>query len=166
MTRAAFQPGQVSLGWQHELLHADPGQPPRRPVPPDPERVNPGWLAAQRREESLISRPARQAAAGGALLAGAVVLLGWAGRLNPALTGLGVVTFACLAAAGTVSAWRGRQALKAAIAAETRRVGAARAAQERDLFADQEEHARRFRAWQSRERACRGQALWFPVVLP
>jgi hypothetical protein len=166
VTRAAFQPGQVSLGWQHELLHADPGQPPRRPVPPDPERVNPGWLAAQRREESLISRPARQAAAGGALLAGAVVLFGWAGWLNRALTGLGVVAFACLAVAGTVSAWRGRQALKAAIAAEGRRVGAARAAQERDLFAAQEEHARRFRAWQSRERAFRGQALWYPVVLP
>jgi len=166
MTAGAFRPGQVSLGWQHELLHADPGQPPRRPVPPDPERVNPGWLAAQRREESLISRPARQAGAGGALLASAVGLLGWAGWLNPALTGLGVATFACLAVAGAVSAWRGRQALKAAIAAEGRRVTAARATQERDLFAAQEEHARRFRAWQSRERAFRGQALWYPVLLP
>ena len=166
MTAGAFQPGQVSLGWQHELLHADPGQPPRRPVPPDPERVNPGWLAAQRREENLISRPARQAAVAGALLAGAVVLLGRAGWLNPALTGLGVVTFACLAVAGTAGAWRGRQALKAAVAAESRRVTAARVAQERDLFAAQEEHARRFRAWQSRERAFRGQALWYPVVLP
>jgi hypothetical protein len=166
VTPASFQPGQVSLGWQHELLHADPGLPPRRPVPPDPERVNPGWLAAQRREESLISRPARRAAVGGALLAAAVGLLGWAGWLNPALTGLGVLALACLAAAGAVSAWRGRQALKAAVAAETRRVGAARAAQERDLFAAQEEHARRFRAWQGRERAFRGQALWYPVVLP
>jgi hypothetical protein len=166
VTQTGFRPGQVSLGWQHELLHADPGLPPRRPVPPDPERVNPGWLAAQRREENLISRPARQAAAGGALLAGAVGLLDWAGWLNPALTGLGVLTFACLAAGGAVSAWRGRQALQAAIAAETRRVGAARAAQERDLFTAQEEHARRFRAWQSRDRAFRGQALWYPVMLP
>jgi hypothetical protein len=163
---AAFQPGQVSLGWQHELLHADPGLPPRRPVPPDPERVNPGWLAAQRREENLISRPARQAAAGCALLAGAVILLGRAGWLNPALTTLGAVTFGGLAVAGAVSAWRGRQALKAAIAAETRRVTAARAVQEQDLFAAQEEHARRFRAWQGRHRAFRGQALWYPVVLP
>jgi len=163
---AAFQPGQVSLGWQHELLYADPGLPPRRPVPPDPERVNPGWLAAQRREENLISRPARQAAAGCALLAGAVILFGRAGWLNPALTALGAATFGGLAVAGAVSAWRGRQALKAAIAAETRRVTAARAVQERDLFAAQEEHARRFRAWQGRHRAFRGQALWYPVVLP
>ena len=166
MTQAAFQPGQVSLGWQHELLHADPGQPPRRPVPPDPERVNPGWLAAQRREASLISRPARQAVAGGVLLASAVVLLGWKGWLNPALTGLGVLAFGALAAVGAVSAWRGWQELKAVIAAECRRVSAARAAQERDLFAAQEEHARRFRAWQGRDRAFRGQALWYPVVLP
>ena len=166
MTQASLQPGQVSLGWQHELLHADPGLPPRRPVPPDPERVNPGWLAAQRREETLISRPARLAVAGGALLGSAVALLGWAGWLNPALTGLGALTFVALAAAGAVSAWRGRQGLKAAIAAETRRVTAVRAVQERDLFAAQEEHARRFRAWQGRERAFRGQALWYPVVLP
>ena len=166
VTAAASRPGQVSLGWQHELLHADPGLPPRRPVPPDPERLNPGWVAAQRREETLISRPVRQAAGGGVLLAGVVVLLGGAGWLNPALTALGVVTFGGLAVAGAVSAWRGRRALKAAIAAETRRVCAARAAQERELFAGQEEHARRFRAWQSRQRAFRGQALWYPVVLP
>src|SRR6266700_2910817 len=89
-----------------------------------------------------------------------------AGWPNPVRTGLGVVTCGGLAAAGAVSAWRGRLALKAAIAAETRRAAAARAAQERDLFAAQEEHARRFRAWQSRQRAFRGQALWYPVVLP
>jgi hypothetical protein len=166
VTGGALRTGQVCLGWQHELLHADPGLPPRRPVPPDPERLNPGWLAAQRREESLISRPARWAACGCALLAGAVFLLGRAGWLDPALTGLGVVAFGGLAVAGGASAWRGRQALKAAIAAETHRVGAARAAQERDLFAAQEDHARRFRAWHARQRAFAGQALWYPVALP
>src|SRR4029077_17385666 len=102
----------------------------RRPVPPDPDRLNPGWLAAQRRGGKLISRPATpapprgaaaargggpagRAAAGGARLASVVVLLGWTGWLNPVLTGLGVVTFGGLAAAGAVSAWRGRQGLKA-----------------------------------------------------
>ena len=164
--RGLSSPARSAWAGSTSCCIADPGLPPRRPVPPDPERVNPGWLSAQRREENLISRPARQAAAGCALLAGVVVLLGWAGWLNPALTGLGVVTFGGLAAAGAVSAWRGRQALKAAVAAETRRVTAARAAQERDLFTAQEEHARRFRAWQGRQRAFRGQALWYPVVLP
>jgi len=166
MTAGPFPAGQVCLGWQHELLHADPGLAPRRPVPPDPERINPGWLAAQRREESLISRPAKAAACGGVLLAAGVVLLGWAGWLNPALTALGTAAFGGLAVAGAASVWRGRQAVKAAVAAETRRVTAARAAQESDLFAAQEEHARRFRAWQGRHRAFSGQALWYPVVLP
>jgi hypothetical protein len=166
VTAGRFPAGQVCLGWEHGLLHADPGPPPRRPAPPDPERLNPGWVAAQRREESLISRPAKGAACGCALLTGAVILLGWAGRLNPALTALGAAVFVGLAAAAAVSAWRGRQALKAVIAAEARRVTAARAVQEAGLFAAQEEHARRFRAWQARQRAFSGQALWYPVVLP
>jgi len=166
VTAGPFPAGQVCLGWEHELLHADPGLPPRRPVPPDPERLNPGWVAAQRREENLISRPAKGAACGCALLAGAVILLGRAGRLNPALTALGAVVFGVLAAAAAVSVWRGGQALKAAVAAEARRVAAARAVQEADLFAAQEEHARRFRTWQGRQRAFSGQALWYPVVLP
>jgi hypothetical protein len=163
---APLPAGQVCLGWQHDLLHPDPGLPPRRPVPPDPERLNPGWVAAQRREEKLISRPGKGAACGSALLAGAVLLLGWAGWLNPALTVLGVAAFSGLALAAAVPVWRGRQALRAAIAAEARRVTAARAAQESDLFAAQEEHARRFRAWQGRQRAFSGQPLWYPVVLP
>jgi hypothetical protein len=165
VTPGPFPPGRVYLGWQYELRHEDPGLPPRRPVPPDPERLNPGWVDAQRREENLISRPAKQAAGGCLLLAGVVILLGWSGRLNPALTGLGAVTFGGLAVVAAASAWRGRQAVRAAVAAEARRVTAARAAQERDLFAAQEDHARRFRAWQGRQRAFRRQALWYPVSL-
>ena len=166
MTPGPFPPGRVYLGWQYELRHEDPGRPPRRPVPPDPERLNPGWVAAQRREENLISRPAKQAAGSCLLLAGVVIMLGWSGWLDPALTGLGAVIFGGLAVTAAASAWRGRRAVKAAVAAETRRVTAARAAQERDLFAAQEDHARRFRAWQGRQRAFRGQALWYPVSLP
>jgi hypothetical protein len=161
-----FPPGQVYLGWQYELRHEDPGLPPRRPVPPDPDRLNPGWVAAQWRAENLISRPARQAAGGCLLVAVVVAALGWSSRLNPPLTGLGVVTFGGLAAIAAASAWRGRRGVKAAIAAETRRVATARAAQQRDLFSAQEDHARRFRAWQSRERAFREQALWYPVSVP
>jgi len=166
VTPRPFPPGQIYLGWQFALLYEDPGLPPRRPVPPDPERLNPGWVTAQRREEHLISRPAKRSAAGCLLLAGLVILLGWAGRLNPAPTGLGAVTFSGLAVLCAASVWRGRRAVRAAIAAETRRVAAARAAQQRDLFAAQEEHARRFRAWQGRQRAFSRQALWYPVSLP
>src|SRR5262249_28185531 len=56
--------------------------------------------------------------------------------------------------------------VKAAVAAEPRRVTSARAAQERDLFAAQEDHARSFRGWQGRQRAFREQALWYPVSVP
>jgi hypothetical protein len=166
VTAGPFPPGQVYLGWQYELRYEDPGPAPRRPVPPDPERLSPGWVAAQRREESLISRPARQAAGACLLLAGVVILLGWSGRLNAALTGLGAVTFGGLAVSAAASAWRGRHAVNAAVAAETHRVAAAGAAQERYLFAAQDDHARRFRAWQGRQRAFRRQALWYPVSVP
>src|SRR5258708_20684689 len=60
----------------------------------------------------------------------------------------------------------GRGGGRAAAGGGARGAPAARAAGERDLFAAQEEHARRFRAWQTRQRAFRGQALWYPVVLP
>jgi hypothetical protein len=166
VTAGPFLPGQVYLGWQYELRHEDPGPPPRRPVPADPERLNPGWVAAQWREENLISRPAKRAAGSCLLLAGVVIVLGRSGWLNPALTGLGAVTFGGLAVIAAASAWRGRRAVQAGIAAEARRITAARAAQERELFAAQEDHARRFRAWQGRQRAFRGQPLWYPVSLP
>ena len=161
-----FRPSHVYLGWQFAPRHDDPGPPPRRPAPPDPERLDPGWLAAQRREESRLSRPAKVAACLCAALAAGAVGLGWAGLLNPALTALGAVTFGGLAAAGAGAVWRGKQSLRAAIAAETRRVALARAAQEEDLFAAQQDHARRFRDWQGRERAFSGQAAWYPVALP
>jgi hypothetical protein len=166
VTAGPFQPGRVYLGWQYELRHDDPGLPPRRPVPPEPERLNPGWVAAQWREENLISRPARRAAGGCLLLAVLVISLGRSGWLNPALTGLGAATFGGLAVAAAASAWWGRQAVNTAVAAEARRVNTARAVQERDLFAAQEDHARRFRAWQRRRRTFREQALWYPVSVP
>ena len=61
-----FHAGRVYLGWQYALAQPDPGPPPRRPVPPGQEQLNPGWLAAQRREERLLSRPWK-AAVGGCL---------------------------------------------------------------------------------------------------
>jgi hypothetical protein len=166
VTAGPFPPGQVYLGWQYELRHEDPGLPPRRPAAVDPDQLNPGWVAAQRREERLISRPARQAAGGCLLLAVMVIAIGRSDWLNPALAGLGAATFGGLAVVAAASAWRGRQAVKAAVTVEARRVAAARAVQERDLLAAQEDHARRFRAWQGRQRAFRAQALWYPVSVP
>src|SRR5262249_44600641 len=167
VTPGPFPPGQIYLGWQFALLYEDPGLPPRRPVPPDPERLNPGWVTAQRREGHLISPPAKRSAAGCLLLAGLVVLLGWAGRLDPAPARAGAVTLSGPAVPCAASGSRGPGGGRGPPPAGGRRgAAAARAAQQRDLFAAQEEHARRFRAWQGRQRAFSGQALWYPVSLP
>jgi hypothetical protein len=156
----------VYIGWQYALLHLDPGPPPRRPVPPEPEQVNPGWVAAQRREESRLARPPKLACGGSAALAAVVLLLWQAGVLNAALTGLGVL--ACLAAA--VRSGRalraGQRDLSARIAAEQERVGMIRAAQQRRLAGWQEVHARMFSEWQSRRAAFDRQLSWYAVALP
>ena len=162
----AFRAGRVYLGWQYAVVHPDPGPPPRRPVPPGQEQLNPGWLAAQRREERLLTRYWKVLT--GASLAGTalVLVLGRAGLLNPALTVLGAAGLATLAGLGVRAIWRGRRDLRATIAAEERRVGAARADQEGQLFGRLEEHARRFRSWQACQQTFARQPLWYPVALP
>ncbi len=156
----------VYVGWQYALLHPDPGPLPRRPVPPEAEQLNPGWVAAQRREESRLSRPLKLAFGGSVALAAAVLALWQAGLLNAALTGLGLV--ACLAgAARSGRALRaGRRDLSARVAAERQRVDVIRAAQQRRLASWKEAHARMFREWQSRRAAFDRQLHWYAVGLP
>ena len=97
----------VYLGWEYAALHAHPGPPPRRPVPPGQQRLDPGWVLAQQREERRLSLPLKAGAAASAGLAALTGALGAASVLTPALTATGVV--ACLA--GTVwcarDVWRG-----------------------------------------------------------
>jgi hypothetical protein len=165
-TPLAFRAGRVYLGWQFALAHPDPGPPPRRPVPTGQEQLNPGWLAAQRREEGLLTRYWK-VLAGVCLAAAALVLvLGLAGLLNPALTGLGVIVLAAGAGLAVRAIWRGRRDLQATIDAEERRVAGARAAQEGQLFGQLEEHARQFRSWQACQQMFTRQPLWYPVALP
>ena len=77
-----FRAGRVYLGWQFAVTHPDPGPPPRRPAPPGQEQLDPGWLAAQRREERLLTRYWK-VFAGVCLAAAALVLvLGTAGPLE------------------------------------------------------------------------------------
>jgi hypothetical protein len=161
-----FQVGRVYLGWQYAPVQPDPGPPPRRPVPPAPEQLNPGWVAAQRREERLLSRPWK-AAVGGCLAAAAVVVaLGRAGLLNGALTAFGAGICAILAGLAVRAVWQGERELRATIAAETRRVAAVRDAQESQLFGRLEDHAQSFRTWQSQQKAFTRQPQWYPVTLP
>jgi hypothetical protein len=166
VTTAPFRADRVYLGWQYALVHPDPGPPPRRPVPPEQEQLNQGWVAAQRREENLLSRPLRLAVGGCLALAALVVALAVAGILNAALTSLGLAVFLALAAVSGRGIWRGEQELRGTIEQEKRRVAKARAAAESRLFGWQDEHARMFRDWQARERAFGGQLQWYAVALP
>ena len=161
-----FQTGRVYLGWQYAPVQPDPGPPPRRPVPPEQEQLNPGWVAAQRREERLLSGPWK-AAVGGCLAATAVVVVLWqAGLLNVVLATLGAGACAILEGLGVRAVWQGQQEMRATIAAESRRVAAARDAQESQLFGLLEDHARLFRTWQSQQQAFARQPHWYPVALP
>jgi hypothetical protein len=160
------QADRVYLGWEYAVLHPHPGPPPRRPVPPGQERLDPGWVAAQQREERRLSLPLKAGAAASAGLAALSGALGAASVLTPALTTTGVV--ACLAVTVwcTRGVWRGARELRDRVAAEDQRVARAQAAQERRLAGWQEEHAQRFRDWEARGRVFATQRQWYGVALP
>jgi hypothetical protein len=154
------------LGWQYAALHPDPGPPPRRPVPPEREQLSREWLAAQRREENLISRPLKLACAAAAAIIVVLVILIAVGWL-PVL--IAVPAIAVCTAGGGLSGyaiWQGEREVRARIAAERRRVEVFRADQESQLFAWQEEHARQVREWQARRLAFDSQKRWYAVPLP
>ena len=158
--------GRVYLGWQYALLRPDPGPAPRRPVPPEAEQVSPDWVAAQRREESLLDRPYLVAIGAAGLLLGGALALWRAGAVSLPLAA--VVAAAALAAAGRCGQVirSGRRDLRARMAAEQHRVTVIKETQQRRLTARQESHARRFRDWQARRAAFDSQRQWYAVPLP
>jgi len=158
--------GRLYLGWQYATPHQDPGPPPRRPTPPEHERLSPDWAAAQRREENLLNRPLK-AAFGLAVAAGAAaVVLGTAGWLPVPVAGLGVIICVLIAVLCGYAVWQGERALRSRMADERSRVGKIRAAQESRLFAWQAEHASRVREWQALRIAYEQQKRWYGVAVP
>ena len=163
---AAPLPSRVHLGWQYATPWPEPGPAPRRPVPPEREQLSADWLAAQRREENLISRPLRigcTAAAVALAVLGGCVLAG----LLPGLIAAPAIA-ACVAAVALTgyALWQGERALRARIQAERLRTERFRADQESRLFAWQAEHARQVRDWQGRRLAYESQKRWYAVSLP
>jgi len=154
------------LGWQYATPFPEPGPPPRRPVPPEQERLSPDWAAAQRREENLLNRPLRAAFALAVAIAVAAFALGAAGWLNDLVAGLGVIFGVLIAAVSGYAIWQGARALRARMADEQHRIGRIREAQESRLFAGQAEHARRVREWQSMRSAFEHQKRWYAVCPP
>lgn len=165
---AGVQPraDRIYLGWEYTQLHPDPGPPPERLALPGPEQLNPGWVAAQQREERRLSRPLRLGGALGLGLAGLTALLGVLGVLTAALTVAGLGCALVLAGWCGRGVWHGRQELHTLIAREQQRVTRARAVQDRRGRARQREHDRRLRDWQVRGRAFRDQPRWYGVALP
>ena len=154
------------LGWEYATPWPDPGPPPRRPVPPQRQPVSDDWLAAQRREESLIDRPLKiivTVAVALALALGACV----AGGLLRAIVAVPTIAVFLLAAvAAGYAIWQGKRALRGRIEEERQRVERLRADQEIRHFAGQAEHARLVSRWQRRRSAFETQKRWYGVPVP
>ena len=154
------------VGYQYVVPHPDPGPPPRRPIPPEQERLNPDWAAAQRREEGLLNRPLKAAFALAVVIGLAAITLGAVGWLDVLVAGLGVIVSALIAAVSGYAIWQGQRALRARLADERARIGKMRAAQESRLFAWQAEHAARVREWRALRFAYEHQKRWYAVCVP
>jgi hypothetical protein len=167
---AGPRPEPLYLGWQYATPHADPGAPPQSPVPaprlPEPRQVTDGWLAAQRREENLITRPLKTAGAAAAVIACLLAACAGTGRA-PAVIAAPAAA-ACLVAAGLVAyaIWQGQRALRARAGAELLRAERLRDGQERRLAQVQACHARRVRQWQAQRSAFVSQKRWYGVPVP
>ena len=158
--------GRLQLGWQYAMAQPEPGPPPRRPTPPEAERLSPDWIAAQRRAESQVNRPLKAAFLVAVVLGVVLVALGAAGSLGTLVTGLGVTCCALVAVVSGYALWQGERALRSRMAEERARVDRRREAQESQLFAWQAEHAAQMQAWQARQLAYERQKRWYAVRLP
>jgi hypothetical protein len=159
-------PGRLQLGWQYAAAYPEPGPPPRRPTPPEAERLSPDWAAAQRREENQLNRPLRAAFVVAVVVGLVLVAFGVAGSLGPLLTGLGVTCCALVAVVSGFALGQGERALRSRMAEERARIDRVREAQESRLFAGQAEHAAQMQAWQARQLAYERQKRWYAVRLP
>jgi hypothetical protein len=150
----------LCLGWQWAMPYPEPGPPPRRPTPSDPERLAADWAASQRREERLLNRPLRAALM--AVVAIAVVAV----VLAALVAGLVVVCCVLIGGVSGYAIWQGERALRSRLADERGRVGKLRATQESRLFARQAEHASQVRQWQALRAAYLHQKHWYAVCAP
>ena len=156
----------LCLAWQYATPYPEPGPPPRRPTPPEQERLNPDWVAAQRREESMLNRPLKAAFTVAVVIGLAVAALAAAGWLNVLVAGLAVICCVLVAAVSGYALWQGERALRSRLADERARVDKMRVAQESRLFAWQAEHAAQVREWEALHAAYEHQKRWYAVCAP
>jgi hypothetical protein len=156
----------VYLGWRAAIGAPEPGPRPQSPERPALDEVGADWLAAQRREQDLLARPARLAA--GAGVAAVAVAAGcWLTAVIPA--GFALLALGAGAGAAGVSVRsliRGERELRGQIDAERLRVRQIRTVQQAQFAARAAQHARDVRAWRQRDAAHRRRACWHPATLP
>ena len=151
----------IYLGWQSSQV--DPGPPPTPPGTPDQDEVNPDWVAAQRREQSRLSRSARLTALACLVLAGADAACFLVSARLAVAAGL-VVTGVAAYAGWRI--WQGERALAARLRQEHQRVARFCEVQLREFAARKQQYAHLHRDWQRRTAASSRQPQWRPVTLP
>jgi hypothetical protein len=164
-TAPALRPDRVYLGWQYELIHPHPGPAPRRPTPPSREQLNPGWVAAQRREQRRLDRPLEVLLGAGVVVAVGLGALGVLGLLTPGLTAVGMLAGLIGAVLAGREIRRSEQLMRSRVADERRRVAKIAGLQEARLFEWQAQHADQTRDWQARRTAYEQQKHWYAVSL-
>ncbi len=164
-TAPALRADRVYLGWQYALVHPHPGPAPRRPTPPAREQLNPGWVAAQRREQRRLDRPLEVLLGAGVVLAAGLAALGVLGLLNPGLTAVGMLAGLAGAVLAAREIRRSEQLMRTRVAGERSRVAKIAALQEARLFEWQARHAEQTRDWQTRRTAYEQQKHWYAVSL-
>jgi hypothetical protein len=164
-TALALRADRVYLGWQYALVHPHPGPAPRRPTPPAREQLNPGWVAAQRREQRRLDRPLEVLGGAGVVLAAGLGTLGVLGLLNPGLTAVGMLAGLTGAVLAAREIRRSEHLMRIRVAGERSRVAKIAALQEARLFEWQARHAEQTRDWQTRRTAYEQQKHWYAVSL-
>jgi hypothetical protein len=171
LPRGELRADLVYLGWR-------PAGPLARPGPkPDPlaemalDAVSADWLAAQRRQQARLARPARLGLAA-SLVAAAGAAACWFTALSGAvLVRTPLSTSLLVAATASTAAFsmllgRGRRAGAAVLLAEEDRVAAFRAVQRDQAEAAHRQYARDYRSWQRRSSAYWRRPQWHPVTVP
>jgi hypothetical protein len=154
------------LGWQYATPYQDPGPPPRKPSPASPPRLAEEWLAAQRREENLIARPAKAAAAVAGTLTVLLAACAVAGWLPAVLAVTGAAGCLAVAVVRGSTVWRGERGLRARVNTERVQVERLRADQEVRQYRAHAEHAQAVSQWQRQRSAFAEQKRWYAVPVP
>lgn len=158
-----LRPDRVYVGWRYAQVHDDPGPPPKRPTPPEPERLAP---TRRRLQDNVLDRPLKIVAGATAVVAVLFIAAGITGTLPWEFAIAGLVACALIAGITGRSIWQVQKVVRGRATEERRRVERAHAERRRWLEAAHAEHARAYQEWRHRREAFEQQHEWYAVTLP